>query len=45
MQLTLFEMKDDALRNELEGLDVDRLTPIEALQKLSELKRKTGEAP
>ena len=40
MQLTLFEVKDDMLRKELEGLDVDRLTPIEALQKLSELKKR-----
>jgi len=42
MQLTLFELKDDPVRHELKALDVDRLTPIEALQKLSELKQKSG---
>lgn len=41
VQMTLFEMKDDALREELRKIDVDRLTPLEALQKLAELKRKT----
>jgi DNA mismatch repair protein MutS len=40
VQLTLFEMKDDALRGELERMDVNQLTPLEALQKLSELKTK-----
>jgi DNA mismatch repair protein MutS len=39
MQLTLFEMKDDKLREELKKLDVDKLTPLEALQKLAELKK------
>lgn len=42
VQMTLFEMKDDALRTELEKLDVERLTPLEALQKLAELKKKMG---
>ena len=42
VQLTLFELKDDPVRHELKALDVDRLTPIEALQKLSELKQKSG---
>ncbi|MFI5251566.1 MAG: DNA mismatch repair protein MutS [Bacteroidota bacterium] len=41
MQLTLFEMKDDSLREEIRKLDPDKLTPLEALQKLMELKRKT----
>lgn len=40
VQMTLFEIKDDALREELRKIDVDRLTPLEALQKLAELKRK-----
>jgi DNA mismatch repair protein MutS len=40
VQLTLFEMKADALRGELERMDVNQLTPLEALQKLSELKTK-----
>ena len=41
MQLTLFEMKDDALRKELDGIDVDHLTPMEAIQKLADLKKRT----
>ncbi|HXG01514.1 MAG TPA: DNA mismatch repair protein MutS, partial [Bacteroidota bacterium] len=40
VQMTLFEMKDDALREELRKIDVERLTPLEALQKLAELKQK-----
>ncbi len=40
VQMTLFEMKDDALRAELQKIDVERLTPLEALQKLAELKKK-----
>jgi DNA mismatch repair protein MutS len=40
LQLTLFEMKDDALREEINKIDTDRITPIEALQKLLELKKK-----
>lgn len=41
MQMTLFEMKDDALREELRKLDLDKMTPIEALQKLAELKKRS----
>lgn len=40
VQMTLFEMNDDALRAELRALDIERLTPLEALQKLAEMKRK-----
>jgi DNA mismatch repair protein MutS len=39
LQMTLFEAKDDELRRDLDDLDVDRLTPLEALQRLAELKR------
>jgi DNA mismatch repair protein MutS len=39
IQLTLFEMRDDALRKELKNIDVEKMTPIEALQKLAELKK------
>lgn len=39
-QLSLFEIKDDALRTELSGIDIDGLTPIDALNKLNELKKK-----
>ena len=39
IQMTLFEMKDDALRQELKDIDVDKLTPLDALQKLAQLKK------
>ncbi len=51
VQLTLFEMKDDALREELDNVDPNSLTPLEALQKLSDLKSRlhrpsrTGDRP
>jgi len=40
MQMTLFEMKDDKLREEIRMLDIEKMTPLEALQKLAELKKK-----
>ncbi|MBI5476490.1 MAG: DNA mismatch repair protein MutS [Ignavibacteriales bacterium] len=40
VQLTLFEMRDDKLRDELKKLDLEKMTPLEALQKLAELKKK-----
>lgn len=40
IQMTLFEMKDDALREELKNIDVQRMTPLEAIQRLAELKKK-----
>jgi DNA mismatch repair protein MutS len=43
MQLTLFEARDDEIRKELNEIDVNALTPLEALQKLSELKKKTDQ--
>jgi DNA mismatch repair protein MutS len=39
MQLTLFEMRDDKLREELKKLDLEKMTPLEALQKLAEMKK------
>lgn len=39
MQLTLFEMKDDSLREEISKIDLDTLTPLEAMQRLAELKK------
>jgi DNA mismatch repair protein MutS len=39
VQLTLFEMKDDRLREELRKIDIEKLTPLEALQRLAELKK------
>jgi DNA mismatch repair protein MutS len=41
-QLTLFEMKDDALREELRSLNIDDMTPMEAMQKLAEIKKRLG---
>jgi DNA mismatch repair protein MutS len=40
IQMTLFEIKDDALREELRKLNLEKMTPLEALQKLAELKKK-----
>jgi DNA mismatch repair protein MutS len=42
VQLTLFEMREDALREELNNIDIEKLTPLEALQKLAQLKNKNG---
>lgn len=42
VQMTLFEMKDDALRAELASLNVDTMTPLEALQALATLQRKAA---
>ncbi len=39
MQISLFEMKDDSLRKEISDIAIDSLTPLEALNKLSELKK------
>jgi DNA mismatch repair protein MutS len=44
VQMTLFEMKDDKLREELQKIDVDKLTPLEALQKLAELKKRVDKS-
>jgi DNA mismatch repair protein MutS len=41
VQMTLFEMQDDALRKELDAIDVNALTPLEAIRKLAELKNRT----
>jgi DNA mismatch repair protein MutS len=43
VQLTLFEMQDDALRASLRAIDLNALTPLQALQKLAELQKKAGE--
>ena len=39
-QISLFEYKDDELRTEIKNIQVDSLTPLEALNKLNELKKK-----
>lgn len=40
LQLTLFEAEESALERELKGLDVDRLTPLQALHLLDDWKRR-----
>ncbi len=44
IQLTLFEMRDDKLREEIKNLDIEKMTPLEAMQKLSELKKNAGKS-
>jgi DNA mismatch repair protein MutS len=39
-QISLFEIKDDKLRNEISEIEINNLTPMEALNKLSELKKR-----
>ena len=39
-QMSIFEVQDDKLRGELTDLEIEKLTPIEALNKLNELKKK-----
>ena len=40
IQLTMFEIKDDKLRQELLALDIEHMTPLEAMQALAVLKKK-----
>ncbi|MBL7985983.1 MAG: DNA mismatch repair protein MutS, partial [Flavobacteriales bacterium] len=47
-QLSIFQLDDPALegiRAQLERLDIDTLTPVEALLKLNEIKRMSGAKP
>ena len=39
-QFSLFEIKDDKIRGEIEEIELNNLTPLEALNKLSELQKK-----
>jgi DNA mismatch repair protein MutS len=39
-QFSLFEIKDDSIRKEISDIELNNLTPIEALNKLNELKKK-----
>ena len=43
IQMTLFEMKDDKLRDDIRKLNVEKMTPLEALQKLVELQKQIEE--
>lgn len=45
LQINLFEMKDEELRNEIANISVDNMTPIEALNALNELKKKINKEP
>ncbi len=40
VQMTLFEMRDDKLREELKKINIEKMTSLEALNKLAELKKK-----
>ena len=42
-QISLFEMKDEELRKHISDISINSLTPLEALNKLSELKKKIDE--
>jgi len=45
MQLSFFNLDDpllEDLKQELLGIDIDTLTPVEALMKLNEIKRMLG---
>lgn len=42
-QIGLFEFRDDKLRSELDGIEINSITPMEALNKLSEIKRRMKE--
>ncbi len=43
IQISLFEFKDDELRQEISGIPINELTPLEALNKLNELKKKISD--
>jgi DNA mismatch repair protein MutS len=43
-QIGLFEFRDDKLRGEINEIEIERLTPLEALNKLNELKKKVKDA-
>ncbi len=42
-QMAMFEVKDDKLRTELRMLDIEHMTPLEAMQTLAALKKKIEE--
>lgn len=43
MQISLFEVKDDKIRKELSEIELNNLTPLEAMNKLSELQKRAKE--
>ena len=45
VQLSMFQLEDPVLiqiRDQIKGLDINSLTPIEALNKLNEIKKIAG---
>jgi DNA mismatch repair protein MutS len=44
-QLGLFSTVERMVREELEAIDVDRMTPIEAIEKLAEMKKRLADGP
>ncbi len=42
-QISLFEMKDDELRKEINDIDLNGITPLEAMNRLNQLKKKIKE--
>ncbi len=42
-QLNLFEFRDDAIRKEISDMEIDSMTPVEALNKLNQLRKKIRE--
>ncbi|MBN2781190.1 MAG: DNA mismatch repair protein MutS [Candidatus Marinimicrobia bacterium] len=43
LQLDIFTAKDSALHQEIRGIDIDNMTPMDALRKLQEMKEKIKE--
>ena len=41
-QISMFEKQEAEFKQDLDDVDVDSMTPIQALQKLDELKKKHG---
>ncbi len=42
-QFSLFEIKDDKIRKAISDIPINEMTPLDALNKLSELKKKLDE--
>ncbi len=42
-QINLFEFQDDKIRKEIDNIEINNLTPLQALNKLSELKKRVKE--
>lgn len=43
LQISMFEFKDDELRREISDIELDKMTPLDALNRLNELKKKAGD--